>query len=74
MRLQKERKGENVGALCPARSCCPGGVTHCQDPGLAQPVLGGWVVRGELGAPGEYSPPRALMGCALLPPTRELRL
>lgn len=69
---EEEERGK---CWCPLPlSCCPGGVTHCQDCGLAQPVLGGWVVRGGALCLGEYSPPRALMGCTLLPPIRGLGL
>lgn len=43
-------------------------------PGLAQPMLGGWVAQGGDPCPGEYSPPRASQGCTLLPPTLRLSL
>lgn len=72
-------EGEERGKFsCPLlSSCCPGGVAQRQDWGLAQFVtVGGLVGVGgrEAQCSGEYSPPRALLGCTLLPPTRRLRL
>lgn len=71
-KISEIAEGEERGKCwCPlSRSSCRGGVTHCQDLGLALLVLGGWVERGGALCLREYSPPRALMGCTLLPPIR----